>query len=77
MGTRDTQIGLIFSIAGIGGIIGSLIGGQIQKRFTFGQAITAIIWGMTLLFTLYAVVPQFFLLGVVSALGFMLITIYV
>lgn len=76
MGAGDAQIGLIFSIAGIGGIIGSVIGGQIQKRLTFGQAINMVIWCLTLLYTMYAVVPHFFLLGVVSALGFLLITIY-
>ena len=76
MGAGDAQIGLIFSIAGIGGILGSLIGGQIQKRLTFGQAIITVIWSLALLFTLYAIVPHFFLLGVVSALGFMLITVY-
>ena len=76
LGAADAQIGLIFSIAGIGGIIGSIVGGQVQKRFTFGQSITTIIWGLTGLFILYAVVPQFFLLGVVAALGVMLITIY-
>ena len=39
MGASDVEIGLIFSIGGIGGIVGSLIGGQIQKRFSFGQVI--------------------------------------
>jgi predicted MFS family arabinose efflux permease len=76
MGARDAQIGLMFSIAGVGGIFGSLIGGQIQKRFTFGQGIVAVIWSLALLFMLYAIVPHFFLLGVVSALGFMAVTVY-
>ena len=76
LGAMDAQIGLVFSIAGIGGILGSLIGGQVQKRFTFGQSITTIIWSLTLLFTLYALVPHFFWLGLMAALGFMLITIY-
>lgn len=76
MGAADSQIGLIFSIAGIGGILGSVIGSQVQRHLTFGQAITIIIWGFTLLFLSYSLVPQFLLLGLVAALSFMLITIY-
>src|SRR5262245_41091611 len=76
MGAADSQIGLIFSIAGIGGIVGSLLGAQVQKRFTFGQAVTTIVWGLALLYFCYSRVPQFFLLGVIAALSFMLITIY-
>ncbi len=33
MGASDVDIGLVFSISGVGGIVGSLLGGQIQKRF--------------------------------------------
>lgn len=76
MGAQDAQIGLIFSVGGIGGILGSLIGGQIQKRFAFGQVIITVIWLSALLFPLYAVVPHFFLLGAVSALIYMMSPIY-
>jgi MFS family permease len=76
MGAQDTQIGLIFSIAGFGGIIGSLIGGQIQRRFTFGQVIISTTWVLAALFPLYMVAPQFFLLGVISALIYMTGPIY-
>ena len=55
MGAQDAQIGLIFSIGGIGGIVGSLIGGQIQKRFTFGQVIIGVVWIQALLYPLYVV----------------------
>jgi predicted MFS family arabinose efflux permease len=76
MGARDVEIGLIFSIGGIGGIVGSLIGGQIQKRFSFGQVIIAVIWLEVLLFPLYAVVPHFFLLGAIYALIYTMSPIY-
>jgi predicted MFS family arabinose efflux permease len=76
MGAQDAQIGLIFSIGGVGGILGSLIGGQIQKRFTFGQVITTTTWLWALFFPLYVFVPQFFLLGVVSAVLYMTAPIY-
>lgn len=76
MGAQDAEIGLIFSVGGVGGILGSLIGGQIQKRFTFGQVIIGVVWLQALLFPLYAVVPQFFMLGILSALIHMMAPIY-
>src|SRR5258708_25363933 len=76
MGAHDIDIGLIFSIGGIGGIVGSLIGGQIQRRFSFGQVIVTVIWIEALLFPLYAMVPQFFLLGAIYALIYTMAPIY-
>jgi len=76
MGARPIDIGLIFSIGGIGGILGSLVGGRVQKRFTFGQAIIALMWIEALLFPLYAIVPQYLLLGVVFALMYFVGPIY-
>jgi len=76
MGAQAAQIGLIFSIAGIGSIVGSLIGGQIQKRFSFGQVIITVTWIQVLLFPLYSIVPQFFWLGVISALSYLTGPVY-
>ena len=76
LGARPVDIGLIFSIGGIGGILGSLVGGRVQKRFTFGQAIIALMWIEALLFPLYAIVPQYLLLGVVFALIYFIGPIY-
>ena len=76
LGARPVDIGLIFSIGGIGGILGSLIGGRVQKRFSFGQAIIALMWIEALLFPLYAIVPQYLLLGVVFALIYFIGPIY-
>ena len=76
MGASDIDIGVVFSIGGVGGIVGSLLGGQIQKRFSFGQVIIAVCWALALLFPLYVFVPRFALLGVVSALLYMTGPIY-
>ncbi|TMH33426.1 MAG: MFS transporter [Betaproteobacteria bacterium] len=76
LGARPVDIGLIFSIGGIGGILGSLIGGRVQKRFSFRQAIIALMWIEALLFPLYAIVPQYLLLGVVFALIYFIGPIY-
>ena len=59
--------GTILTIGGIGGIIGSLLGAPIQKRFRFGTVIIGTLWVQALLFPLYAIVPNPLLLGVVSA----------
>jgi len=76
LGASEIEIGLIFSIGGIGGIVGSLIGGQIQKRFSFGQVIVFVTWVNAALFPLYALVPTYLLLGVVAALMYVLTPIY-
>jgi predicted MFS family arabinose efflux permease len=76
LGASDVDIGLVFSIGGIGGIVGSLLGGQIQKRFSFGQVIVGVSWALALLFPLYLLVPRFALLGVVFALIYMTGPIY-
>jgi len=76
LGASDIDIGVIFSIGGIGGIAGSLIGGQIQKRFSFGQVVIAVSWALALLFPLYALAPGFAVLGLVYALIYMTGPIY-
>jgi predicted MFS family arabinose efflux permease len=76
LGASDIDIGLVFSIGGVGGVIGSLVGGRIQKRFSFGRVIVFVIWSEALLFPLYAAVPSFLLLGLIAALIAMLAPIY-
>ena len=76
MGASDIDIGLVFSIGGVSGIAGSLIGGRIRQRFSFGQVIVAVVWTQALLFPLYLMVPRFYLLGVVYALIYTLAPVY-
>jgi len=76
LGASNIEIGFIFSIGGIGGVVGSLIGGQVQKRFSFGQAIVFLIWVEAALFPLYAVVPAYMLLALVCALMYLTGPVY-
>jgi predicted MFS family arabinose efflux permease len=76
LGARPLDIGLIFSIGGIGGVLGSLIGGQVQKRFSFGQVIVCTLWIDAVMFPLYALAPAYLLLGVVFALMYFVGPIY-
>jgi len=76
MGAGDAAIGVIFSAAGIGGIAGSLVGGRIQRRFTFGQVIVAVMWLEAIAFPLYLVVPSYGVLAAVAGISSFLGPIY-
>jgi predicted MFS family arabinose efflux permease len=69
-------IGVMFAIGGIGGIVGSLVGPAIQKRFSFGQVIIALTWLTVLLWPLYAIAPNPLVLGAISAGLFLVGPIY-
>ncbi|HKD76957.1 MAG TPA: MFS transporter, partial [Ktedonobacterales bacterium] len=75
-GANSFEIGLIGTIAAIGGIFGSVVGGFIQRRFTFGQVIIASVWLETLSWPFMAIAPNFILLGVIAAINFMTAPIY-
>jgi MFS family permease len=76
LGASDAQVGFMFSIASAGGIVGSLLGGQIQKRFTFGQVIIGVGWFATILYAFFLVSPNFIVLGIVAGIGWMTSPIY-
>jgi len=76
MGADATHIGIIFSIGAVGAVIGAMIGGRIQKRFEFGPIIITIVWLQALLFPLYAFVPRFWMLGVISSLIYFMSPVY-
>ena len=66
-GASAPAIGLIFTIGSIGGIVGSLIGPSIQKRFRFGAVIIICCWISSVAWLFYAFQPSLWLLGVISA----------
>lgn len=76
LGASDAEIGLIFSVSAVGAIIGSIIGGQIQRRFRFGQVIMTTVWITALLFPLLAFAPHFWVLGIIMGLSWMTGPIY-
>ncbi len=61
------QIGAIASIAAVGSVIGSLIGGRIQKRFSAGKVIISSGWAQAFLWLLYIFAPNFIVIGVITA----------
>jgi predicted MFS family arabinose efflux permease len=76
LGATDAQIGVVFSLAGIGGIVGSLIGGRIQRRFRFGQVIVACMALEALSFPLYVLMPTYYSLAIVAGASALLAPVY-
>jgi MFS family permease len=76
LGASEGEIGLIFSLSAIGAIVGSVIGGQIQKRFQFGQVIITTVWISALLFPLLAIAPHYWFLGIIMGLSWMTGPVY-
>jgi MFS family permease len=76
LGATPALIGVIFAIEGAGGIVGSLIGPAIQRRFRFGPVIIATVWIEALVMPLFAVVHNPLLIGLIAAVGFTVGPIY-
>jgi predicted MFS family arabinose efflux permease len=58
-------IGLMIGLSGIGGIVGALLGSQVQKRLRLGQILVIAFWLFALLWPLYAVAPSPLALGLI------------
>lgn len=68
LGATAAQIGLIFSIEAAGGIIGSIVGGHIQRRFSFTHVVVSVMWMNAALFAVYAIASKVIVLGVIACL---------
>ena len=75
MGAPDGAIGAIFSLGSVGAILGSLAGGRILRRFTFGQIVIWGSWLQALLYPLYALAPNILALGAISAGIFVIVPV--
>lgn len=71
-----STIGLIFACGGVGSILGALLAGPLQRRFSFGQVLTGATWVWALTWLLFAIAPNPLLLGIVTALSFIVVPIY-
>ncbi len=67
-GASAVEIGLIFSAGGVGGVLGALVGGRIQRYFSFGQVIRGVVLLQALLYPLYAAAASPLWLGGVYGL---------
>ncbi len=76
-GASAFAIGLIFATGGIGTLLGSALAAPIQKRFTVGQIIVWIAWLFAITWPPYAWAPNVVWIGIVNAVGFIFVPIYV
>lgn len=67
-GAPAYAIGGMVALASIGGLVGSLVAPRIQRRFSFGHVIVASVVVQALLFPLFIVAPNPFVLGAVFGL---------
>ena len=74
--TSTAFIGFIFSLGGIGAILGSLFARPVQQHFSYGQAIIAILWLYPLPYVLLAVAPTPLILGGLLAAGLLVDATY-
>ena len=70
LGTPEASIGVLFSLGSIGGILGSVIAAPLQQKLTVGQIILGTLWIVALCYPLYLVAPNFYMLGLVTAVIF-------
>ncbi len=68
--------GLIISVGSIGGLVGALIGGFIQKRYTFARVIIVTVWVQALAWPFIAIAPNAAVLGGIVAVIFIVGPIY-
>jgi MFS family permease len=69
-------IGVILACGGIGSILGAFLVTPLQKRFSFGQLMIASTWIWALTWLLFAVAPNPLVLGIVTAVTFIIVPIY-
>jgi len=69
-------IGVILASGGVGSILGALLVTPLQKRFSFGQLMIGSTWIWALTWLLFAVAPNPLILGIVTAVSFIIVPIY-
>lgn len=75
-GAGPQAIGLLLATGGAGGIAGSLLAVPLQKRVSFGPLLIGGAWVWALTWLLYALAPSLIVLGVVNALSFVVVPIF-
>jgi MFS family permease len=76
LGAGSSAIGLIFTLGGVGTLIGAALAPVILRRFTVGRVIVATVWPFTLVWVPYALAPTPLALGLTLAVGLLMAAIY-
>jgi MFS family permease len=69
-------IGVIFACGGVGSILGTFLVTPLQKRFSFGKIMIGSTWIWALTWLLFAVAPNPLVLGIVTAVSFIIVPIF-
>lgn len=69
-------IGVIFACGGVGSILGAFLVTPLQKLFSFGQLMIGSTWVWALTWLLFAIAPNPLILGIVTAVSFIIVPIY-
>ncbi len=75
-GAPPAAIGIVFSIASVGGIMGAVAAPRIQRRFRFGQVIISTLWVQAGLWPLLIFAPNVVALGIILGALFVTSPIY-
>jgi MFS family permease len=67
VGASSYEIGFIFSGAAAGSLIGALLSGRINERFSLGRVAVVMFWVEALTFPFYVIAPNPLLIGMVAA----------
>jgi MFS family permease len=70
------EIGLLFAIGGVGGILGPLAAAYLQRRFTFGTLMVLATWGWALTWIPYALAPNMTTLFAAYIVGAPIVAIF-
>jgi predicted MFS family arabinose efflux permease len=76
-GASAAAIGLIFATGGVGTLLGTAFAAPVQRRFTVGTIMVWIAWLFVITWVPYAWAPNILWLGIVNAVGFLFVPIYV
>jgi predicted MFS family arabinose efflux permease len=76
LGAGASAIGLIFTLGGIGTLIGAALAPVILRRFTVGWVVVGTVWPFTLVWVPYALAPTPLALGLALAAGLLMAAIY-
>ena len=72
----NVSLGLILASGGVGSIVGALLASPLYKRFGFSKTLIVSAWLWAVLWLLYAFAPNQIVLGVVNALSFTVVPVY-
>src|SRR5262249_24435723 len=70
------DIGLIFTIGGVGGILGAIVAGPLEKRLRFGFVIISTTLLSTIVWFAYLFASDILAIGIITAVSFVVNPIY-